>query len=111
MRLVSGNERVQVPGGTRKKPQSKPGRKQQVSGRRPGEVRQHAVSSEGSDGRHLKSVSVQDSRSEVSDSRNLETVSMQAFCGEGSDGRHLSSWLLDLLLSFFFPAYVTSLGA
>ena len=40
-----------------------------------------------------------------------KSVSKQAFCSEGSDGRHLSSWLLDLLLSFFFPAYVTSLGA
>ena len=66
-----GNERVQVPGGSRKKPQSKPGRKQQVSGSRPREVRQLGVCSEGSDGRHL------------------ESVSMQAFCSEGSAGRHL----------------------
>ena len=58
-----------------------------------------------------KSVSMQAFRSEGSDSRNLESVSMQALRGEGSDGRHLSSWLLDPLLSSFFPAYVTSLGA
>ena len=70
-----GNKRVQVPGESREKPQSKSGRKQQVSGSRPREVRQHAVRS------------------------------------EGSDGGHLSSWLLDSLLSSFFPAYVTSLGA
>ena len=74
---------MQVPGGSRKKLQSKSGRKQQVSGSRPREVRQHTVHSEGSDGRHL------------------ESVSMQAFHGEGSDGRHLSSWLLDHLLSSF----------
>ena len=82
-RPVLGNERVQVPGGSRKKPQSKSGRKQQVSGSRPREVRQHTVRSEGSDGRHL------------------ESISMQAFQSEGSDGIHLSSWLLDPLLSFF----------
>jgi len=52
-RPVLGNERVQVPGGSRKKPQSKSRRKKQVSGSRPSEVRQHAVCSEGSDGRHL----------------------------------------------------------
>jgi len=42
VRLVLGNERVQVLGGARKKPQSKPGKKQQVSDSRPREVRQHA---------------------------------------------------------------------
>ena len=47
-----GNEKVQVPGGSRKKPQSKSGRKQQVSGSRPREVRQHTVRSEGPDGRN-----------------------------------------------------------
>ena len=51
MRTVLGNERMQVPGGFRKKPQSKPGRKQEVSGSRPREVCQHMVHSEGSDGR------------------------------------------------------------
>ena len=55
-----GNERVQVPGGSRKKPQSKPGRKQQVSGSRPREVHQHAVRSEGSDSRNLASIVVSD---------------------------------------------------
>ena len=49
---VLGNERVQVPGGSRKKLQSKSRRKQQVSGSRPREVRQHSVRSEQSDGRH-----------------------------------------------------------
>ena len=49
-----GNERVQVPGGSRKKPQSKPGRKQQVSGSRPREVHQHTVCREGSEGRKLE---------------------------------------------------------
>ena len=49
-----GNKWVQVPGGSRKKPQSKPGKKQQVSDSRPREVRQHAdLCSEGSDGRHF----------------------------------------------------------
>ena len=83
-----GNERVQVPGGSRKKPQSKSGRKQQVSGSRPREVHQHMVRSEGSDGRNLESVVVRDLMAET-----------------------LSSWLLDPLLSSFFPAYMTSLGA
>ena len=55
-----GNERVQVPGGSRKKLPSKSGRKQQVSGSRPREVRQHMIRSEGSDGRNLKSVVVSD---------------------------------------------------
>ena len=55
-----GNEKVQVPGGTRKKLQSKSGRKQQVSGSRPREVHQHTVCSEGSDGRNLESVVVRD---------------------------------------------------
>ena len=50
-----GNEKVQVPGGSRKKPQSKSGRKQQVSGSRPREVRQHTVRREGSEGRKLES--------------------------------------------------------
>ena len=59
-RPVLGNERVQVPGGSRKKPQSKSVRKQQVSGSRPREVRQHMVRSEGSDGRNLESVVVRD---------------------------------------------------
>ena len=81
-----GNERVQVPGGSRKKPQSKPRRKQQVSGSRPRQVCQHAVHNEGSDGRHL------------------ESVSMQSFHSEGSDDRHL-------FYPPFFPAYVTFLGA
>ena len=53
-RLVLGNENVQVPGGSRKKPQSKSGRKQQVSGSRPREVRQHKVRREGSEGRKLE---------------------------------------------------------
>ena len=51
---------VQIPGGYRKKMQSKSGRKQQVSGSRPKEVRQHTVRSEGSDGRNLESVVVRD---------------------------------------------------
>ena len=53
-RPVLGNERVQVPGGSRKKPQSKSGRKQQVSGSRPREVRQHTVRRKGSEGRKLE---------------------------------------------------------
>ena len=65
-RLVFGKERVQVLGGNRKKPQSEPGRKQQVSGSRPREVHQHAVCSEGSDGRHLESVVVRDLMAETS---------------------------------------------
>ena len=60
-----GNERVQVPGGSRKKPQSKPGRKQPVSGSRPREVRQHTVRSEGSDGRNLESIVVRDLMAET----------------------------------------------
>ena len=64
--MVLGNERVQVPGGSRKKPQSKSGRKHQVSGSRPREVHQHAVCSEGSDGRHLESVVVRDLTAETS---------------------------------------------
>ena len=55
-----GIERVQVPGGSRKKPQSKPRRKQHVSGSRPREVRQHTVHREGSEGRNLESVVVRD---------------------------------------------------
>ena len=47
--------RVQVPAGSRKKPQSKPGRKQQVSGSRPREVRQQTVRRGGSEGRKLVS--------------------------------------------------------
>ena len=85
-----GNERVQVLGGSRKKLQSKPGRKQQVSGSRPREVRQHMVRSEGSDGRNPR-----------------------VHHGEGSDGRK-PSLLMVVGPSFyppFFPAYVTSLGA
>ena len=70
---------MQVPGGSRKKPQSKPGRKQQVSGSRPREVRQHTVLSEGSDGRNLESDVVRDLMAEI-----------------------LSSCLLDPLLSSFF---------
>ena len=58
------NERVQVLGGSRKKPQSKSGRKQQVSGSRPREVRQHTVRSEGSDGRNLESVMLRDMMAE-----------------------------------------------
>ena len=60
-----GNEKVQVPGGSRKKPQSKSGRKQQVSGSRPREVRQHTVRSEGSDGRNLESIVVRDLMAET----------------------------------------------
>ena len=60
MRTVLGNERMQVPGGFRKKPQSKPGRKQEVSGSRPREVCQHMVHSEGSDGRNHESIMVRD---------------------------------------------------
>ena len=60
-----GNERVQVPGGSRKKPQSKSRRKKQVSGSRPSEVRQHAVCSEGSDGRNLESIMVRDLMAET----------------------------------------------
>ena len=71
VRPVLGNEMVQVPGGSRKKLQSKPGRKQQVSGSRPREVRQHTVRSEGSDGRHLESISMQAFRSEECDGRHL----------------------------------------
>ena len=73
-RLVLGNESVQVPGGSRRRPQSKPGRKQKVSGSRPREVCQHTVRSEGSDGRNLASISMQDFCSEGSDSRNLVSV-------------------------------------
>ena len=102
---------MQVLGGSRKKPQSKPRRKQQVSGSRPRQVCQHAVHNEGSDGRHLESVSMQDFRGEGSDGRNLESISMQAFRGEGSAGRKLSSLLLDPIVSSLFPAHVTSLGA
>ena len=69
VRPVLGNERVQVLGGSRKKLQSKSGRKQQVSGSRPREVRQHMVRSEGSDGRNP-----QVHRGKGSDSRNLESV-------------------------------------
>ncbi len=72
-----GNERVQVPGGSRKKPQSKPGRKQQVSGSRPREVRQHTVRSEGSDGRNP-----QVHRGKGSDSRNLESVVVRDLMAE-----------------------------
>ena len=57
-RPVLGNKRVQVLGGSRKKLQSKSGRKQQVSGSRAREVHQHTVRSEGSDGRNLESVVV-----------------------------------------------------
>jgi len=60
-----GNEKVQVPGGSRKKVQSKPGRKQQVSGSRPREVHQHTVRSEGSDGRKLESIVVRDLMAET----------------------------------------------
>ena len=56
---------MQVPGGFRKKPQSKSGRKQQVSGSRPREVHQHMVRSEGSDGRNLESVVVRDLMAET----------------------------------------------
>ena len=56
---------MQVPAGSRKKPQSKSGRKQQVSGSRPREVRQHMVRSEGSDGRNLESVVVRDLMAET----------------------------------------------
>ena len=55
MRPVLGNERVQVPGGSRKKLLSKSERKQQVSGSRPREVRQQTVHREGSEGRKLES--------------------------------------------------------
>ena len=86
-----GNERVQVLGGSRKKPQSKPRRKQQVSGSRTRKVCQHTVRNEGSDGRYL------------------ESVSMQAFCGEGSDGRNpLLMVVGPSFILLFFPAYVTS---
>ena len=54
-RPVLGNERVQVPGGSRKKLPSKSGRKQQVSGSRAREVRQQTVRREGSEGRKLES--------------------------------------------------------
>ena len=64
-RPVLGNERVQVLGGSQKKPQSKPGRKQQVSGSRPREVHQHTVRSEGSDGRNLESIMVRDLMAET----------------------------------------------
>ena len=60
-----GNERVQVLSGSRKKPQSKSGRKQQVSGSRPREVRQHMVRREGSEGRNLESVVVSDLMAET----------------------------------------------
>ena len=60
-----GNERVEVLGGSRKKPQSKSGRKQQVAGSRPREVRQHTVRSEGSDGRNLEFIVVRDLMTET----------------------------------------------
>ena len=60
-----GSKRVQVPVGSRKKLQSKPGRKQQVSGSRPREIRQHTVCSEGSDGRNLESIVVRDLMAET----------------------------------------------
>ena len=63
-----GNERVQVPGGYRKKPQSKSGRKQQVSGSRPREACQHTVRREGSEGRNLESVVVRDLMAETLES-------------------------------------------
>ena len=56
---------MQVPGGSRKKPQNKSGRKQQVSGSRPRKVHQHTVRSEGSDGRNLESVMVRDLMAET----------------------------------------------
>ena len=65
MRLVLGNERVQIPSGSRKKPQCESGRKQQVSGSRPREVCQHTVRSEGSDGRNLESVVMRDLMAET----------------------------------------------
>ena len=80
---------MQVPGGSRKKPQSKSERKQQVSGSRPREVHQHTVCSEGSDGRNLESVVMRDLMAETS---SLLVVG--------------PSFIL-----LFFPAYVTSLGA
>ena len=83
-----GNERVQVLGGSRKKPQSKPGRKQQVSGSRPREVCQHTVRSEGSEGSNLESVM----------ERELMAETPPHDC-----------WTL--FYPPFFLAYLTSLGA
>ena len=100
---------MQVPGGSRKKPQSKPGRKQQVSGSRPREVHQHTVCSEGSDGRNLESVVMRDlmaenprvCHGEGSDGRNPLVC-----CGEGSDGRNPPTLLVvgpSFILFFFLP--------
>ena len=81
-----GNERVQVPGGSRKKPQSKSGRKQQVSGSRPRKVHQHTVRREGSEGRNLESIVVRDLMAETL--HWSVVVRDQPLCrGEGSDGR------------------------
>ena len=91
-----GNERVQVPGGSRKKPQSKPRRKQQVSGSRPREVRQHTVHSEGPDGRNLESVVV----------RDLMAETPPVCRGERSDGRKPSLLMVvgpSFILLFFLP--------
>jgi len=86
---------VQVPGGSRKKPQSKSVRKQQVSGSRPREVHQHTVRSEGSDGRNLESVVVRDLMAETL----LQCVMVRDQMAENPSRL---SWLWDLLLSSFF---------
>ena len=116
-----GNERVQVPGGSRKKLQSKSGRKQQVSGSRPTEAHQHTVCREGSEDRNLESVVVRDLMAETLH-WSVVVRDQPLGCGEGSDGREpLKSvvvrdkplscgegststppWLLDPLLSSIF---------
>ena len=91
---------MQVPGGSRKKPQSKSGRKQQVSGSRPREVRQHTVRREGSEGRNLESVVVRDLMAETL--HQSVVVRDQPLVRRGC-------WTL--FYPPFSPAYVTSLGA
>ena len=103
-RPLLGNERVQVPGGSRKKPPSKSGRKQQVSGSRPREVRQHTVRREGSEGRNLKSAVVRDLMAETL----LQCVVVRDQMAENPSSLLVVGPSFILL---FFPAYMTSLGA
>ena len=95
-----GNERVQVPGGSRKKPQSKSGRKQQVSDSRPSEVRQYKVRREGSEGRNLESVVVRDLM--------VETLHWSVVV---RDQPLICRGCWTLFYPPFSPAYVTFLGA
>ena len=99
---VLGNEKVQVLGGSRKKPQSKSGRKQQVSGSRPREVHQHTVRSEGSDGRNLEFIVVRDLMTETPQSVVVRDQMAENPSPHGC-------WTL--FYPPFFPAYLTSLGA